>query len=120
MGSRRRNSLVLSFVVILTAASLYAISAKETVLGLDLSGGTELVYQASPTPQNPTIEPTDIDRAIEIIRDRIDALGVSEPEIARSAPIRSRSACPTSRTRSGRSSRSATRRSSTSTTSSRT
>ncbi|MEO8091328.1 MAG: protein translocase subunit SecD [bacterium] len=83
MGSRRRNLLILLFVVALTAASLYAITAKKTVLGLDLRGGTELVYQASPTPQNPTIEPADVDRAIEIIRERTDSLGVSEPEIAR-------------------------------------
>ena len=83
MGSRRRNLLVLLLVVLLTAASVWAISAKETVLGLDLRGGTELVYQAAPTPKNPTIDAADVDRAIEIIRERTDSLGVSEPEIAR-------------------------------------
>src|SRR5215210_2301006 len=83
MGNRRRNVLILVFVVILTAASLFAITSKKTVLGLDLRGGTELVYQARPTPQNPSIDQTDLDRAIEIIRERTDSLGVSEPEIAR-------------------------------------
>jgi SecD/SecF fusion protein len=53
------------------------------VLGLDLEGGTELVYQGRPTPQNPQIQGDDIDRAIEIIRKRTDALGVAEPEISR-------------------------------------
>ena len=53
------------------------------MLGLDLQGGTELVYQGRPTPQVPDVNPEDIDRAIEIIRERVDSLGVSEPEITR-------------------------------------
>ena len=81
MGSRRRNLFILLFVVALTIASLLVIASKPTRLGLDLRGGTELVYQGRPTPQNPDVNAEDIDRAIEIIRDRTDALGVSEPEI---------------------------------------
>jgi SecD/SecF fusion protein len=83
MGSRRRNLFILLVVVGLTIASGLAIATKPTVLGLDLRGGTELVYQGRPTPQSPTVGPTEIDRAIEIIRERTDKLGVSEPEIAR-------------------------------------
>ncbi len=83
MGSRRRNLFVLAFVAGLVAASLWVISSKDTKLGLDLSGGTELIYQGRPTPQNPEVQPEDIDRAIEIIRDRTDSLGVAEPEINR-------------------------------------
>lgn len=83
MGSRRRNLFILAFVVAMFLASLVIISGKETKLGLDLSGGTELIYQGRPTPQNPEIQGDDIDRAIEIIRSRTDSLGVSEPEISR-------------------------------------
>jgi len=83
MGSRRRNLVVLALVVLLTGASVYAITAKETVLGLDLRGGTELVYQANPTAKNPEISADDMERAINILRERTDELGVSEPEIAR-------------------------------------
>ncbi|HEX6116349.1 MAG TPA: protein translocase subunit SecD [Solirubrobacterales bacterium] len=83
MGSRRRNLFILLFVVGLVIASLLVILSKETRLGLDLRGGTELVYEARPTPQNDQIDSEDVGRAIEIIRDRTDALGVSEPEIAR-------------------------------------
>ena len=54
-----------------------------TKLGLDLKGGTELVYQGRPTPQQPTVTGEDIDRSIEIIRQRTDKLGVAEPEISR-------------------------------------
>ena len=83
MGSRRRNLFVLLFVLGLTLASLAVIQSKDTKLGLDLSGGTELIYQGRPTPQNPEIEGEDMDRSIEIIRERTDTLGVSEPEISR-------------------------------------
>ena len=83
MGSRRRNIFVLVFVLGLTLASLAVIKSKDTKLGLDLSGGTELIYQGRPTPQNPEIEGEDMDRSIEIIRERTDTLGVSEPEISR-------------------------------------
>ncbi len=83
MGSRRRNLVILAIVLALTAASAWVIATQRTVLGLDLRGGTELVYKASPTAKNPTIDAQDIDRAIDILRERTDELGVSEPEIAR-------------------------------------
>jgi SecD/SecF fusion protein len=83
MGSRRRNVFILLFVLGLVAASVVVILSNPTRLGLDLRGGTELVYEARPTPQNPQIGDDDINRAVEIIRDRTDALGVAEPEIAR-------------------------------------
>jgi SecD/SecF fusion protein len=83
MGSRRRNLIVLVLVLALVVASAIAITSKKTVLGLDLSGGTELVYEGRPTPEVPEVTGEDIDRAIEIIRDRVDEFGVSEPEITR-------------------------------------
>jgi SecD/SecF fusion protein len=83
VASRRRNLFILLFVVGMVAASLAVIKSKETKLGLDLSGGTELIYQGRPTPQNPEIQGDDMDRSIEIIRERTDSLGVSEPEISR-------------------------------------
>jgi SecD/SecF fusion protein len=82
MGSRRTNIIIVSLILVLLAGSLYVIFTKPTKLGLDLSGGTQLIYQGEPSPENPTVDQEDIDRAIEIIRDRVDALGVSEPEIA--------------------------------------
>jgi SecD/SecF fusion protein len=79
----RRNLFVLLFVVGLAVASVVVILSQPTRLGLDLRGGTSLVYQGQPTPQQPEVTPEAIDRAIEIIRQRIDTLGVSEPEINR-------------------------------------
>ncbi|MGH2954835.1 MAG: protein translocase subunit SecD [Solirubrobacterales bacterium] len=83
MGNRRRNLIVLLLVLGLLAASALAITGKRTVLGLDLRGGTELVYQGQPTPDVPEVGTEEIDRSIEIIRDRVDAFGVAEPEINR-------------------------------------
>ncbi|MGI8727781.1 MAG: protein translocase subunit SecD [Solirubrobacterales bacterium] len=83
MGSRRFNLFVILFVVGLLLGSGLIISSKPTRLGLDLRGGTQLIYEAQPTPQNPTPAPEDVDRAIEIVRDRVDSLGVAEPEISR-------------------------------------
>ncbi|UJA20221.1 protein translocase subunit SecD [Thermoleophilia bacterium SCSIO 60948] len=83
MGSRKRNFAILGLVVALLAGSLWVDLTKPTVLGLDLQGGTELVYEARGTPQNPQPTAEDVDRSVEIIRDRIDAFGVSEPEITR-------------------------------------
>ncbi len=84
MTDRRRNSLILLLVVGLLAASAIAIGLKSTRLGLDLKGGTELVYQGEPTQQVPVVTPEALDRAVDIIRERVDQLGVGEPEIQRS------------------------------------
>ena len=83
MTPKRRNSLILLFVAGLVAASLAVLATQPTKLGLDLKGGVELVYQGQPTPQS-KVDTESINRAIEIMRNRVDALGVSEPEIQRS------------------------------------
>jgi SecD/SecF fusion protein len=83
LGHRRRNLFILLFVVGLVAGSMVVIFTMQTRLGLDLEGGTELIYQGRPTPQNPSIDGEDMDRSIEIIRERTDKLGVAEPEISR-------------------------------------
>jgi len=84
LTERRRNLLILLIVLGLVAASVAAIATKPTKLGLDLQGGVSLVYQGKPTKQQPTITQESLDRAVDIIRDRVDALGVAEPSIARS------------------------------------
>ena len=83
MGGRRRNLFVLLFVLALIAVSALVIASKPTRLGLDLKGGVELIYQGTPTGQVKTVSGNDIERSIEIIRERIDELGVSEPEVSR-------------------------------------
>jgi SecD/SecF fusion protein len=86
VSSRKRNLAILGVVAVaLTLALLVAIPgsplSKKTRLGLDLKGGVELVYEAKGTPKVPNPTPAAIADAIETIRKRTDALGVSEPEI---------------------------------------
>src|SRR5271166_6755567 len=83
MNDRRRNTLVLLIVVGLLAASIAVILAKPTRLGLDLKGGVELVYQGKPTAQS-KVDTESLNRAIDIMRKRVDQLGVAQPEIQRS------------------------------------
>jgi len=80
---RRRNLLILLLVAGLAAASAVAIFAKQTRLGLDLKGGVQLVYQAKPTAQSAVNEEA-LQRTVDIMRQRVDQLGVAEPEIERS------------------------------------
>jgi SecD/SecF fusion protein len=83
MARRRRNLFVLLFVLLLVAISGIVIAERETKLGLDLQGGLELVYQGQPTGTATSVSGEDIEDSISIIEKRINALGVSEPEVAR-------------------------------------
>ena len=82
MGDRRRNTLVLLVVVLLLAISLVIIATQPTHLGLDLKGGVSLVYKGTPTAQA-KVDNESLERAIDIMRKRVDQLGVAEPEIQR-------------------------------------
>jgi SecD/SecF fusion protein len=81
MSERRRSLFVLLLVLGLLAASLYVVSVKKTTLGLDLQGGVQLVYEGKPTAQQPTVTQQALDRSLDIMRDRVDAFGVAEPEL---------------------------------------
>jgi SecD/SecF fusion protein len=82
MGSRRRNTLVLLIVAGLVAASLVVIATKPTRLGLDLKGGVQLIYQGRATAEA-KVDTESLNRAIDIMRKRVDQLGVAQPEIQR-------------------------------------
>jgi preprotein translocase subunit SecD len=85
----KRRPLVTSLVVVLlvvVAAASVLLAGVRPILGLDLQGGISAVYQ--PVLPEGTEIPEDfeqiIDEAIEIIRSRVDSLGVAEPDISRS------------------------------------
>jgi SecD/SecF fusion protein len=84
MTDRQRNAFILLLVAGLLAASAGVIASMKTRLGLDLKGGVELVYQGLPTKQQPVVTQDALQRAVDIMRQRIDQLGVNEPEIQRS------------------------------------
>ncbi len=80
MSDSQRHGFVLLLVAGLIAASIVVITTQRTVLGLDLKGGIELVYQGQRTPQSP-VTAASLNRAVDIMRSRVDQLGVSEPSI---------------------------------------
>ena len=82
MTDRRRNALILLIVAGLIAASAVVIATKKTRLGLDLKGGTQLVFEGKPTAAA-KVDSESLERAIDIMRKRVDTLGVSQPEIQR-------------------------------------
>jgi len=84
--SNRRTQIILVLAVLaaLVGVALLAIPSspvhKKSTLGLDLQGGIEVVLQAQPRP-NQKLDSNALDRSENIIRQRIDKLGVSEPEV---------------------------------------
>lgn len=78
-GIKRPTQLLVLFVV--TTSYLFSLTFIHDVtpqLGLDLRGGVSVVLEAK---DNPSSE--ELDLAVDVIRDRVDALGVAEPEISR-------------------------------------
>ena len=69
-------ALVAALLVIVPGSPVY----KAPVLGLDLQGGFEVTLEAVPPPNRPLRE-GDLNRSLEIIRNRVDKLGVAEPEV---------------------------------------
>ena len=82
MTDRRRNSIVLLAVLILLGLAALTIVTKKTREGLDLKGGVQLIYQGKPTASS-KVTPEALNHAIDIMRKRVDQLGVSDPEIQR-------------------------------------
>ncbi len=80
MSDRQRHGFVLLLVAGLLAASVLAIFTQRTRLGLDLKGGVQLVYQGEATAQSGVTQAS-LSRAVDIMRQRVDQLGVSDPEI---------------------------------------
>jgi preprotein translocase subunit SecD len=77
---QRRLIIPLVFIMVVAFAGLGIVKATGSgpELGLDLQGGVSVVLQ--PTTQ---ADDGQLDVALEVIRNRVDALGVAEPEIVR-------------------------------------
>lgn len=70
------------FIVIFVALLLSLPLNEKINLGLDLKGGSQIILECVDTPNAP-VDDDAINRVLEIIRNRIDQLGVSEPVIQR-------------------------------------
>jgi SecD/SecF fusion protein len=83
--NRRNSFLVVGLLLAaLVGVALMAVPSsplnQKPTLGLDLQGGLEVTLQAVP-PADRELTEEDLDRSVEIMRSRVDKLGVSEPSI---------------------------------------
>ena len=86
MTDRRRNIFVLLLVVRAARSGRSSSSRRSRRASASTSrAASSLIYQAKPTKQS-TVNSDAINRTIDIMRERVDQLGVSEPEIQRSGP----------------------------------
>ncbi|MDP9352324.1 MAG: protein translocase subunit SecD, partial [Chloroflexota bacterium] len=88
---RRSSLLMLLFITVLTAVAGYVAwpgsrtllnRRAEVVRGLDLQGGLQVLLQAAPA-QGQTLSTQSMDDAREIVENRVNGLGVSEPVVQR-------------------------------------
>jgi preprotein translocase subunit SecD len=85
MSSRRNNLIVLTLVVVLLGVAAYFIFfdqpvTESTRLGLDLQGGVSAQLEGSQTGGG-KVTREEIQQAADLIRQRIDRLGVAEPDV---------------------------------------
>ena len=90
MRDRRKYLLLVAVIVAALVGALMieipgSPAQKHATLGLDLKGGLEVVLQAEKVKGH-DVASSDLDTAVSIMRSRIDALGVSEPEIRKQEP----------------------------------
>jgi len=78
----RRYLIILAALLVAVAGVAVLAVFRSPTLGLDLQGGLEVVLQAK-APKGREITQDDLNRSIEIMRQRIDKIGVSEPVITR-------------------------------------
>jgi len=73
--------LVVLGLIVLSVLVVFPVKGRIR-LGLDLRGGSHILLECVDTPEAPVDEDA-VRRVVEIIRNRIDQLGVAEPVIAR-------------------------------------
>ncbi len=86
---KRRDLIRLAIIAgIIVAAIAYLFPVEGKIrLGLDLKGGSHIILQCVPTPNAPVTEDS-VNRVLEILRNRIDQFGVTEPVIQRAGSNR--------------------------------
>jgi SecD/SecF fusion protein len=84
--SRHLGWRLLAVIVLLAAAGALVL-LRPARLGLDLRGGTQIVLEASDSERQRVTADT-VDRTLEVLRRRVDQLGVTEPTLQRSGDRR--------------------------------
>ncbi|WP_127494533.1 protein translocase subunit SecD [Paenibacillus glycanilyticus] len=88
----KRLTAFLAVVVIMFGAIAWTSPAlvKDIRLGLDLKGGFEVLYEASPLEGGEQVTPESLKETAKSLEQRIDANGIAEPEITREGSNRIR------------------------------
>jgi SecD/SecF fusion protein len=80
-GRKRWLGLVLTVFLVAFCIEQVIPPAQKIRLGLDLQGGSSFLLRLVPSGDDREITPDLLDQAVEVIRKRVDAYGVSEPVI---------------------------------------
>jgi SecD/SecF fusion protein len=89
--SSRRSNLILVLLIVLALVGVALLTVPGSPMhrgvkkGLDLQGGLEVVLKAQP-PKGHKLTKEDLDRSVNIMRNRVDKLGVASPEIREQSP----------------------------------
>ncbi|GAB2516777.1 protein translocase subunit SecD [Nocardiopsis aegyptia] len=84
-GGRWTRALISLLVILVAFGAAWIIPPR---LGLDLSGGTQIVLETQDGPDGTEANSENTDQVVEVLRQRIDRLGVAESTLSRSGENR--------------------------------
>jgi preprotein translocase subunit SecD len=82
LSNKQKYMISIFFILLLVAGSVYLLVTKPPKLGLDLQGGMNVILTAKAKPGAPVTSET-MEQAIFVIEQRVNKLGVTEPQISR-------------------------------------
>ncbi len=82
MRNKKINIIVVIAFILIIGVSLYYLISNPINLGLDLKGGTQIILKPV-EGEGSVVTDESLDKAMLIILDRIDRLGISEPLVTR-------------------------------------
>lgn len=77
-----RSLIALAALLVLVVTGMLVSGAVKPRLAVDLAGGTSVTLTASPSTSGGKVTPAAMDEAVAIIRQRVNATGVAEAEVA--------------------------------------
>jgi preprotein translocase subunit SecD len=81
----KKGRIIAFFLIVLIFGGLISQTVmgitKEIKLGLDLQGGFEILYQVNPANEGDVIDQTALSATVSALNQRVNVLGVSEPNI---------------------------------------
>jgi len=87
MPSRTLAWLAITILLAVAAVFVVLLPSIPVRLGLDLSGGTQVLLEARPAPGQ-TLDDAAMERTRQIIENRVNAFGLTEPVVQRAGPNR--------------------------------